>query len=333
MKHVVLPDATPYHRLPFYLAMEEWVARRLPADDEYFFAWQVLPTVICGRNQEIDKEVNLQYCREHGIDVCRRKSGGGCVFADMNNIMFSYVTPSTDVETTFAHYTDMVVEMLRSLGFNAEGNGRNDVAVDGRKVAGNAFYHVPGRSIVHGTMLYDTDPTHMANAITPSRAKLESKKVKSVASHITTLRAEGITMSCDEFREYAISHLTDGAPVRLSGGDIAEIEDIARGYLTPEHIFGRASRNISRRTARIDGVGEFIVDYSLDSDGRIADINLMGDFFPLADIDTALLSHLKGLPHTRDALAEAVRDIDVTKIISGMDARMLVEVLAPGKVP
>lgn len=329
MKHVVLPPTTPYHRLPFYLAMEEWVARELPGNEEYFFAWQVLPTVICGRNQEIDKEVNLPYCREHGIDVCRRKSGGGCVFADMSNIMFSYVTPSTDVETTFAHYTGMVVDMLRSLGFQADGNGRNDVAIDGRKVAGNAFYHIPGRSIVHGTMLYDTDPTHMANAITPSRAKLESKKVKSVASHITTLRAEGITMGCDEFREYAISHLTDGNPITLTDRDVLEIEKIAESYLTSDHLFGRAGKNAIRHTARVEGAGEFIVDYSLDDDNRITAINLMGDFFPLADIDSTLIERLKGVQHTGIAIAEAISDIDVPKIISGMNADSLIAILVP----
>ena len=77
MKRIVLPQHIGY-RLPFYLATEEWVAYNLPADD-YFFLWRVHPTVICGRNQDIPKEVNLQYCAGHGIEVIRRKSGGGCV--------------------------------------------------------------------------------------------------------------------------------------------------------------------------------------------------------------------------------------------------------------
>ncbi|MGM9862211.1 MAG: lipoate--protein ligase [Muribaculaceae bacterium] len=327
MKHVVLPSDTPYHRLPFYLAMEEWVARELPADEEYFFAWQVHPTVICGRNQEIDKEVDLQYCRRENIDVCRRKSGGGCVFADMNNIMFSYITPSTDVETTFAHYTSMVVEMLRSLGYDAESTGRNDVAIKGRKVAGNAFYHVPGRSIVHGTMLYDTDPVHITHAITPSRAKLESKKVTSVASHITTLRQEGIDMSCDAFRDYAIAHLTDGDPIVLTPADVAEIEKISEEYLTSEHLYGKASVGVHRHRARIDGVGEFVVDYTLGDDNTISSLNLMGDFFPLTDIDSALLSKVIGSELSAEALAKALEGIKVSSIISGLDNVTLIKIL------
>ena len=49
MKHVILPKsaASVRRRLPFYLAMEEWVAGALP-EVEYFFTWRVAHTVIYG---------------------------------------------------------------------------------------------------------------------------------------------------------------------------------------------------------------------------------------------------------------------------------------------
>lgn len=176
MRHVAFSPETDVinRRLPFFLALEEWVARRMPAGD-YFFSWQVDPTVICGRNQEIDKEVNLEYCRSHGIDVVRRRSGGGCVFADRQNFMFSFITASDMVVEVFAAYTEMIAAALRKVGIDATSTGRNDITIGGKKVSGNAFYHLPGRSIAHGTMLYDFDPVHISNAITPSKAKLESK--------------------------------------------------------------------------------------------------------------------------------------------------------------
>ena len=142
MINVILPDSSP-HRLPFYLTMEEWIARRLPAGD-YFFTWQVDPTVIFGRNQDIDKEVDLDYCRRHGIAFYRRRSGGGCVFADRSNIMFSFITPSEQVVTTFSRYTSLVARMLQSLGLDAEAGGRNDITVGGRKVSGQRFLSPAG---------------------------------------------------------------------------------------------------------------------------------------------------------------------------------------------
>ncbi|MDE7396358.1 MAG: lipoate--protein ligase family protein, partial [Muribaculum sp.] len=174
MKYVTLPDSEP-HRLPFYLAMEEYIA--INTREEALFMWQVDPTVIFGRNQAIEKEVDLDYCRSKEIQFYRRKSGGGCVYADLSNIMFSFITTATDIPSTFAHYTGQLADMLKSLGLNASSSGRNDVTINGRKVSGNAFYQIGDRSIVHGTMLYDTDIENMTKAISPSESKLMSKGV------------------------------------------------------------------------------------------------------------------------------------------------------------
>ena len=84
MTYVAFQKEKEYN-LPFYLAMEEYVARELPAQD-YFFMWQVEPTVIFGRNQLIDSEVDTAYCKAHDIQMYRRKSGGGCVYADQTEL-------------------------------------------------------------------------------------------------------------------------------------------------------------------------------------------------------------------------------------------------------
>ena len=95
--------------------------------DEYdaFFMWQVEPSVIFGRNQLIENEVNLDFCRLHGIKTYRRKSGGGCVYADMSNIMFSYITKDEAVGFTFNRYINMVVLVLQKLGVDAKASGRS----------------------------------------------------------------------------------------------------------------------------------------------------------------------------------------------------------------
>ena len=124
------------------------MARKIDSED-CFFMWQVQPSVIFGRNQLIESEVNLEYCREHGIRTFRRKSGGGCVYADMSNVMFSYITKDKSVNFTFNKYINMVVMVLQRLGVDAKASGRNDIMIGDRKVSGNAFYHVPDRSIVH----------------------------------------------------------------------------------------------------------------------------------------------------------------------------------------
>ena len=159
MIYIALPTSEA-RRLSFYLAMEEYTARHLNTGDDCFFMWQVKPSVIFGRNQLIEAEVNLDYCRRHGIEVYRRKSGGGCVYADMSNIMFSYITQDEQVNFTFNRYINLVALMLCKLGVDARASRRNDILIatgnnpdtgemELRKVSGNAFYHIPSSSIFH----------------------------------------------------------------------------------------------------------------------------------------------------------------------------------------
>ena len=173
--------------------------------------------------------MNLEYCDKHGIEIVRRKSGGGCVYADRHNIMMSYITPETNVEETFRHYTQLVANQLCKMGFNATPSGRNDITIDGRKISGNAYYLLDNRSIVHGTMLYDTDITNMLNAITPSRAKLESHKVKSVEARIITAAAIKPEMSLDNFHEALIKGLETSSFV-LNNEQIRQVEELEQKY-------------------------------------------------------------------------------------------------------
>ncbi len=322
MKFLLLPnDATRI--LPFYLAMEEYAAR-IMADEDIFFMWQPDPTVIFGRNQLIDNEVNLDYCKEHGIAVYRRKSGGGCVYADRDNIMFSYITRSDNVQLTFSRYTHAVAEMLQGLGLNATDNGRNDILIDGLKVSGNAFYHIPGHSIVHGTMLYDTNMDHMLNAITPSSAKLESKGVESVRSRITML-SQHLDMSIDDFKAHVKATLCDGEIV-LNDADVAQIDVIMQSYLTPEFIYGSNPRCNLVKTGRIEGVGEMQVSLELNHN-VIRHIDVAGDFFLLGNLDDGIIAPLTGVNFERAQVQQALEGVDLGKIIANLNNQQLINLL------
>lgn len=227
MKYIALPDEKE-RRLSFYLAMEEWVARHLDEPD-CFFMWQVAPTVIFGRNQVMENEVNVDYCKEKGIQMYRRKSGGGCVYADKGNVMLSYVCDGDNVGFTFNKFLNMVVLVLRRMGVEAACTSHNDVMIGDRKVCGTAFYHLPGRNIVHSTFLYDTEMENMLHAITPSKEKLQRKGVESVRQRITLLK-DYTDMSLEEVKSLIRTTLCVGGRV-LTPSDVVEIEKLEEKYL------------------------------------------------------------------------------------------------------
>ena len=323
MKYLSLPENAT-RILPFYLAMEEYAARII-GEDDIFFMWQVDPTVIFGRNQLINNEVNVEYCRKHGIAFYRRRSGGGCVYADRDNIMFSYITRSDEVQTTFSASTNAVAEMLCGLGLDANASDRNDVLIGSRKVSGNAFYHIPGRSIVHGTMLFDTNMEHMLNAITPSREKLTSKGVESVRSHITTLR-EHLSIDIEAFKHYVRETLCDGE-IRLTTDDVAEIERITQTYLEPSFLWGNDPHHEATHGGRIEGVGSLYVTVEMNHN-VIRDVKLTGDFLPVCDdARKAMLGKLRGVKLEANALRTALEGSDAGLWILNLTNEQLITLL------
>ena len=234
MKHVILPDNVR-KSLAFYLAMEEFVASEV--EGEAFFVWRVEPTVIYGRNQVLENEVNLEYCHEHEVDIVRRKSGGGCVYSDMGNIMLSYVSSRGSVAEVFDRYMTALTEALRKLGVPAEKSGRNDILLGGRKISGNAFHQLPDRSIVHGTLLYSTDLEALTEAIRPPVEKLQRHGVESVRQRVMNL-SEYVGMMerpAEELRtpealeRYLIEYFTD-EEVILTESQVEKIELITKTY-------------------------------------------------------------------------------------------------------
>ena len=229
MKNIVLPD-NKERSLVFYLAMEDFAAKSIEGDS--FFVWRVAPTVIIGRNQDLEAEVNMEFCRKHDVRVVRRKSGGGCVYSDMGNVMVSYISRHGDVSEIFERFLDAMADCLASFGVEAIKSGRNDILVQGRKVSGNAFHQLPDRSIVHGTLLYDTDFDALEESIRPPVEKLERHGVASVRQRVENLRTfldSAVIPSVEALENAVVAYFCDDEVI-LSDEDMARIEEMAASY-------------------------------------------------------------------------------------------------------
>jgi lipoic acid synthetase/lipoate-protein ligase A len=225
MTNITLSDNSVARRLSFFLAMEEYVARQQLFDDA-FFLWQVEPSVIYGRNQVVENEVNLDYCRDNGIQVYQRKSGGGCVYADRDNLMLSFVTSEQQVGFAFNRFVNMLLLVLRKIGVEATGTHHNDIMIGDHKVCGTACRVTPYGCIVHSTMLYDTNMQHMLHAITPSHEKLAKNGVESVRQRITLLK-DYTSLTLEEIKTLIIQTLCD-KKYQLTEAEVCAIEEIEK---------------------------------------------------------------------------------------------------------
>ena len=236
MLHISVPTG---RRLVWYLAMEEYLAKHVK--EETFVTWVVSPTVIFGRHQVMEAEVNVDFCKANGIAMYRRKSGGGCVYADGGNLIMSLISPNTHSEVVFQSFLDSVSRVLRDAGFAAVKSEHNDIMVEGYKVSGNACYALPTGTIVHGTLLVNVDFAVLQQAITPSVEKLSKHGVQSVRQRVANLSQYaafdriGTINACS-------AHLIDALCARtreLTPEEIEAIDQMEQSYLDPQFIAGK----------------------------------------------------------------------------------------------
>ncbi len=169
-----------------YLALEAEMVKQIK--EPTLFTWIVAPTVIYGRHQSAEVEVNETYCREHQIQVVQRQSGGGCVYADEGNVMVSFISPLTHSQIVFDQFLQIISTAFRQLGYDAVTTQHNDILVGERKVSGTACYTTPTGTVVHASILYDVNLDDLQQAITPTAAKLAKHAVASVRQRVVNLR-------------------------------------------------------------------------------------------------------------------------------------------------
>ena len=236
-------------RLVWYLAAEEYFAKHIltlrqgfgKGSGEVLFTWIVPPTVIFGRHQVMQNEVNIDYCQSKGIAMYRRKSGGGCVYADEGNLMVSYISTSPHSEQVFQSYLDRMSDCLRTMGYDAVTSTHNDIMVGEHKVSGNACFALTNATIVHGTLLYNVDFEVLQQAITPSQEKLAKHGVQSVRQRVMNLKniANRIDLESTQALARKIEEFWCNQTYIPTENDLLEIGKIEEEYLNPAFIQSR----------------------------------------------------------------------------------------------
>jgi lipoate---protein ligase len=298
----------------FYFALEEYVLTHLLKDDEtYFFTWEIHGVVI-GKNQVIENEVNLEFLKEHQIDVYRRPTGGGCVYADHRNTMFSIITKKTNKEFTFKTYLSKIIDSMKLLDVHIEFSGRNDLLFEGKKISGNAFLQNKFGMLMHGTFLYDCDLETMVRAITPSDEKLVSKGIDSVRSRVTNLKPYLNGLTQEQLIRHFENTLTNQT-YELQTHDILAIQELQKKYETKAWIYKKQPAYTKILKKRIPG-GLFEIKLDLD-EGIIRHLAIQGDFFDKMSLlpfesqfkdqpyDKATITHILSLSKIEDYILDA----------------------------
>jgi len=125
--------------------------------------WRNVNSVVVGRNQSINKAVDLNVCKKLGVTIIRRFTGGGTVYQDHGNLNWSIFFRRSNpispiiISDVFKIFGKAVAKGLELLGINANFYPPNMIQFNGKKISGLAAYAKRDAILCHGTLLISTN--------------------------------------------------------------------------------------------------------------------------------------------------------------------------------
>jgi lipoate-protein ligase A len=156
--------------------------------------------VVLSRSRDPEREVFLGHCREDGVPVVVRPSGGGAVVLAPGVAASSVVAPADPhgrfPEPYFRRFCGASVGALEACG--AAGvvvRGVSDLALGERKVAGSSLRLWEGWVLFQLSVLVDVDVSLLERYLRAPSREPAYRRGRAHRDFVTTLRAEGVIAS------------------------------------------------------------------------------------------------------------------------------------------
>lgn len=171
------------------LALEDWMYENLNllSNETALLLWRNEPTVVIGRHQNPWKECNLELMKSSGINLVRRKSGGGTVYHDLGNINCTFFTSRSSYNRK--KNLDFLARFLgKKYDFDVSLNQRDDLILNSKyKISGTAAKLGLKQAYHHCTLLCKVNTARLNEVLHPSYSGIFSNATRSVRSEIKNL--------------------------------------------------------------------------------------------------------------------------------------------------
>jgi lipoate-protein ligase A len=262
------------------------------------------PYVCIGYHQDLDQEVDLEFCRAHHIPIFRREVGGGAVFLDGNQLFFHLILNRDNpiapkrIDAFYQKFLKPVIDVHHRIGIPAKYKPVNDLVVQNRKISGTGAGEIGDSIVFVGNLILDFDYETMARVLKIPDEKFRDKVKKTIEENLSTIRRELGEQQSDQWDEDTLNHMLAEEFEKLLGpltraGKDSLLNDKMQAlkmkmmhddwlYLRGKQVDGRVVKvrsglEVVQRMHKATGGlirAEFIVE-----DGRFKETVISGDYF------------------------------------------------------
>ncbi|WP_338606466.1 lipoate--protein ligase family protein [Desulfoferula mesophila] len=292
-------------------------------------------SITIGVLEDPEKSLNLDFCREHGIEVRRRQNPGGAVFGTQGSVMTCLYldlgqdwVPFKSIREAFPYFIERMAAVIsEQFGLKASYRPVNDIEVGGRKlVATSARLEAEILTLRSVINVFPVDRELIAGAIIARPEKFADKVHKDGGARFTCFQDElGRALQRSEMHELAVATMQKvfGQEVILERGALTTEEqrfshDYQDLYCSDEWYFANSERirfagadpSASRAEAYHKAPAGLMGLALLGLQGKVHDVILLADFHPSPySVMGRLEDALRGQPLKLEALMAQVETV------------------------
>ena len=275
---------------------------------------------LVGRFQHINAELDLDACKSAGIEFGRRLTGGGAIIMGSDQLGVCLAAHSNSFEwgtirDLCALMAQPIIQALRTLGVEAAFRAKNDLEVNGKKIAGLGVYVNPqGAFHFHASLLAGLDIEKMLSVLQIPVQKFAGKqRIHSVEQRITTLSRElERKVTVEELRPLLKASFEAHFGISLENQAVSpeekrHIERLENDrYRSEEWLFQNSPQpDMTGMSLKKTGAGLLRTYIGLKGE-TIKSVLITGDFLEDAGVLSRIEAQLKWSPLDKDLIAQAV---------------------------
>lgn len=274
-------------------------ALRRQDDDTITFCSPLEPYVCVGYHQEVEKEVDVEYCQAAGIPIARREVGGGAVYLDHGQLFWHTIFHQSRVPLLMEHVYSLFLQApvlaYQEMGIEAYHRPVNDLQVAGKKIGGTGASTIGEAVVVASSLMFNFNYELMARVLKVPSEKFRDKVYQTLREYLTTIQRE---LGEKAPSRQAAQHLLVQKFAQVLGREVyydelsprewEAIRAVEERFVDPAWVFQRGGmpkagvkihEGVRVLEAAYKAPGGLIRATVTVRDGIIADLLLSGDFF------------------------------------------------------